>query len=254
MRFLRPAKKTTAKAAVLYVLVILALAAAPAAAAGAGEADAEDAGVGHVFVRAAVEEGYEADITAVLIPASGGGDAHEYCLNAENCYGISDDIQEGTYVCVPFITDPAKDGDVYVEYGGGEEEVSREGDACFLVVAGSAGFVMDYIWLSGFRDENGKCLKGPVSRQTAEEAFLITIARQGEQAGDVGSAADTGPEEMEDAAGPGQGQEAPVPETGETPAEGQGAKGTLPALAVAAAAAACIVLIAAGAYHIWKRR
>ena len=162
MHCLRRVKKTISKYTALTIIILVVAMTAPAVTVGAADTETaaagetEDAVKGHVYIRAAVEEGYEADITACLIPVSESGFVHEYRLNTGNRYGMSDDITEGCYVCVPFITDPGESASVYVEYGGGEKEVSRREDACFLVVAGSAGFVRDYIWISDFRDENGE--------------------------------------------------------------------------------------------------
>ena len=121
---------------------------------------------GHVYVRAAVEEGYQADISVILAADFEGGTAHEYHLNPGNGYGVSDDIAEGSYLCVPFITDPEQDGTVYVEYGGGDKSVTREQDTVFVVVAGSSGFVKSYLWISGLRDMEGGYLKSGNSCRT----------------------------------------------------------------------------------------
>lgn len=254
MHCLRRVEKTISKCAAVFVLISAVAAAAPVITKGAEDAGADAAGeaegavTGHVYVRAAVEEGYEADITVCLIPVSEKGKVHEYRLNTGNRYGLGDDIAEGSYVCVPFITDPEPAGAVFVEYGGGEKEVLREEDACFLVVAGSAGFVRDYIWISDYRDEKGECLKGAVSRREAEEAFKKTIAFQ-EHLPVTGDAAGEGAEEAEDPGAPGQAPAAPVPEK-EEPGDGQGRAWNMPFAAAAAFLTGC----AAAFYHIRKKR
>ena len=159
---------------------------------------------GHVYVRAAVEEGYQADISVILAADFEGGTAHEYHLNPGNGYGVSDDIEEGSYICVPYITDPEQDGTVYVEYGGGEKSVTREQDTAFVVVAGSAGFVKSYLWISGLRDMEGGYLKGEISREQAEEAFQETVAGQRELQEEALDPAGSAPEDADtaEAAGP----------------------------------------------------
>lgn len=257
MHCLRQAKKTASRCAALFAAALALAITVPAAAAGAADTEvaaaeaAADAVTGHVYVRAAVEEGYEADISVCLIAGSKGGTVYEYRLNAENRYGISDDIAEGSYVCVPFITDPDPEEAAYVEYGGGEKEVSREKDACFLVVAGSADFVRDYLWLSDFRDENGEYLKGVVSRRDAEEAFLETVAGQREQPGEHADPEGSGPEEVAATDAP----PAPVsPVPGQEPGTGDAVnvEENLPPV-LPAAAAACL----AACLTVWlirKRR
>lgn len=252
MHCLRRVKKTISKYTALTIIILVVAMTAPAVTVGAADTETaaagetEDAVKGHVYIRAAVEEGYEADITACLIPVSESGFVHEYRLNTGNRYGMSDDITEGCYVCVPFITDPGESASVYVEYGGGEKEVSRREDTCFLVVAGSAGFVRDYIWISDFRDENGEYLKGVVSRRDAEEAFEKTIAFQ-EQLPVAYDAEDDGPEEIEIAGVPGKTAAEPVPEP-EAEEDGQAGAWDMP-FAVAVAAAAFLTGGAA-VYHI----
>ena len=77
----------------------------------------QDDAFGHVYVRAAVEEGCETDITVTLIPVEKGDHTREYQLNPQNRYGVSDDLPEGNYLCVPYISDPEQGSSVYVEYG-----------------------------------------------------------------------------------------------------------------------------------------
>ena len=255
MHFLRRAKKTISKCAAMFILIPAVTVTAPAFTAGAADTGAvtagetEDAVTGHVYVRAAVEKGYEADIVVCLIPESEKGAVHEYRLHPGNRYGLSDDIAEGSYTCVPFIKDPDQGASVFVEYGGGEKEVSQHEDACFLVVAGSAGFVWDYIWISDYRDEKGECLKGVVSRLEAEEAFKKTIAFQEELPG-RDNAAGEDPEEVEGPLAPGQLSEVPVPEAG----DGQGRVRNMPFAAAVAAVAAFPAGCAAAVYHIRKKR
>ena len=127
MHCLRRVKKTISKYTALIIIILVVAMTAPAVTVGAADTETaaagetEDAVKGHVYIRAAVEEGYEADITACLIPVSESGFVHEYRLNTGNRYGMSDDITEGCYVCVPFITDPGESASVYGEYGGGEK-------------------------------------------------------------------------------------------------------------------------------------
>ena len=251
MHFSRPVIKKAGRAAVSFLASLAIALAAPAAVTAAGMGgDAGDAATGHVYIRAAVEEGYEADITMTLVPTSGGGTVYEYRLNSQNRFGISDDIAEGTYTCVPFITDPGQDGAVYVEYGGGEKDVTRGGETCFLAVAGSAGFVRDYAWISDFRDEEGEYLKGVVSRQAAEEAFLKTVAVQQEQMPEPENAAGFGAAGDEDT-GKERQQQAPVPENGKEAGAVQGKRRDMPH---SLAAAACLAGCAAAVYYIRKKR
>ena len=229
MHCLRRVKKTISKYTALTIIILVVAMTAPAVTVGAADTETaaagetEDAVKGHVYIRAAVEEGYEADITVCLIPVSESGFVHEYRLNTGNRYGMSDDITEGCYVCVPFITDPGESASVYVEYGGGEKD--------------------------DFRDENGEYLKGVVSRRDAEEAFEKTIAFQ-EQLPVAYDAEDDGPEEIEIAGVPGKTAAEPVPEP-EAEEDGQAGAWDMP-FAVAVAAAAFLTGGAA-VYHIRRK-
>ena len=207
---------------------------------------------GHVYVRAAVEEGYQADISVILAADFEGGTAHEYHLNPGNGYGVSDDIAEGSYLCVPFITDPEQDGTVYVEYGGGDKSVTREQDTVFVVVAGSADFVKSYLWISGLRDMEGGYLKGEISREQAEEAFQETVAGQRELQEEALDPAGSAPEDAAAAGDTPQGPPVPVPvqEAGAENMENKEKCGMRMAVFVTAAGTACLAVSAAA----WSAR
>ena len=131
MHFLRPAKKTAYRRWIFLICTLALAMTAPKAfvcaadTEDAAEGAVQEAAAGHVYVRAAVEEGYETEITVTLMPVSKGDHMREYCLSPQNRYGVSDDLAEGSYICVPYITDPEQGGTVYVEYGGGEKEVAQ---------------------------------------------------------------------------------------------------------------------------------
>lgn len=145
------------------------------------EEEPESAEKGHIFVRAVVEKGHETEIAVDLFAGFEGGGFHHYVLGPENCYGVSDDIAAGEYICSPYIAgsrEPGGTSKIYVEYGGSEQTVTQDRATCFLVVAGSREFVDDYIWLSEFQDENGSYVNGVMSREDAEKILIKTIAMQ----------------------------------------------------------------------------
>ena len=253
MHFLRPAKKTAYRRWIFLICTLALAMTAPKAfvcaadTEDAAEGAVQEAAAGHVYVRAAVEEGYETEITVTLMPVSKGDHMREYCLSPQNRYGVSDDLAEGSYICVPYITDPEQGGTVYVEYGGGEKEVAQGEETCFLVVVGSAGFVRDCLWISDYKDENGDCLKGVLSRQTVEDAFQKTIARQKDDRSPAENAALTELAVEEDSTAYGQAEAALRPEA-EEPA---GAARVMKGKRVYAAAA--LIVIAAVVYHRRKK-
>ena len=249
MHYSRPTKKTAYKRGIFLIFTLALAMAVPGI--GVSAADTEetreeteqDDASGHVYVRAAVEEGCETDITVTLIPVEKGDHTREYQLNPQNRYGVSDDLPEGNYLCVPYISDPEQGSSVYVEYGGGEKAVAQGEETCFLVVAGSAGFVRDCLWISDYKDENGDCLKGVLSRQTVEDAFQKTIARQKDDRSPAENAAPTELAVEEDSTAYGQAEAALRPEA-EEPA---GAARVMKGKRVYAAAA--LIVIAAVVYH-----
>ena len=256
MHFLRPAKKTAYRRWIFLICTLALAMTAPKAfvcaadTEDAAEGAVQEAAAGHVYVRAAVEEGYETEITVTLMPVSKGDHMREYCLGPQNRYGVSDDLAEGSYICVPYITDPEQGGTVYVEYGGGEKEVAQGEETCFLVVAGSAGFVRDCLWVCDYQDENGDYLKGVVSRQTVEEAFQKTIERQKDDPVPAENAGATELAEAEDSTPSIQPEAEPLPEAEEQAGAEQGTEGKR---LYAAAAAACLTVSAAVIYHIRKK-
>ena len=160
-------------------------------------------------------------------------------------------IAEGSYLCVPFITDPEQDGTVYVEYGGGDKSVTREQDTVFVVVAGSSGFVKSYLWISGLRDMEGGYLKGEISREQAEEAFQETVVGQREQQEEARVPAGSAPEDAAAGDTP-QGPPVPVPvqEAGAENMENKEKGGIRMAVFVTAAGTACLAVSVAA----WSAR
>ena len=255
MRFLGQMTRTISRITAVLVFFVAVSAAYTTPCAGA-EATGMPMGAGstvtgHVYVRAAVEEGYQADISVILAADFEGGTAHEYHLNPGNGYGVSDDIVEGSYLCVPFIADPEQDGTVYVEYGGGDKSVTREQDTVFVVVAGSSGFVKSYLWISGLRDMEGGYLKGEISREQAEEAFQETVAGQREQQEEARDPAGSAPEDAAAGDTP-QGPPVPVPvqEAGAKNTENKEKGGMRMAVFLTAAGTACLAVSAAA----WSAR
>ena len=231
------------------VLFILAAASLPAAAADRDvifEEEAPDAEKGRVHIRAVVEEGYEADIGVDLIAAFDGGTVHQYLLSDDNYYGVSDDIAVGGYTCVPYLEDEGDTAETCVEYGGYTQEVTKDGTACFVVVAGSSYFVREYVWQSAYRDENGNSLKGVIKRSEAEDLSVRLVALQdGEypsweegQVEELGPSQDDGSEEAVS-------EQVPVPQPSE-PTQEESLK---PKIAAGLAAAVLIAL----AVIAWKK-
>ena len=156
------------------------------------EEESPDLPKGHIYIRSLFEKAYETGLTVELIAEFEGGAIHEYSLNKDNLYAISDDVAVGDYRCVVYATD--KNADVRAEYGGDIQTVRENNATCFLVVAGRGDFVSQYRWLSGFRDQNGNYVTGSITREEAAGYFQGTIARQ-----DPSDADDAEKEEIEQA-------------------------------------------------------
>lgn len=181
-------RKKNNKAGVLLLLLAAFMAAVMSAVLPAAAADtevifdSEDEGAakGHVYVRAVVEAGYEEKLEADLLAVTEGGTIHHYELSENNGYGVSDDVAIGKYILIPYLEETA-DTVTRVEYGGGEQEISEDGTAYFVAVMGSDSFVREYAWLSDYRDDNGRAMKGIITIGDAERLFAMTVASQDEQ-------------------------------------------------------------------------
>lgn len=207
--------------------------------------DPEDAVKGHVYIRAALQEGYSPVIHVELLPETEGCVSHSYVLDAENGYGVSDDIAEGVYGCICY-TDESSNRryDVQAVYGGEAQEV-REGTddpPCFLVIAGSPEFAENCRWLSTYRDSEGEYLKGTV---TAEQIMAITGRLTALQDNEEDAAVpDNPPEEYHDPsipAGEGSTAEEPAADGPETEKEEEK---SMPHWAFFAAGAAVALILA----------
>lgn len=143
--------------------------------------DPEDAVKGHVYIRAALQEGYSPIIHVELLPETEGCVSHSYVLDTENGYGVSDDIAEGTYGCICYVDESSTwKYDIQAVYGGEEQEVIKENDdpPCYLIVAGSPEFAEGNSWLSTYRDQDGRYVDGTVTGEMITEIKKRMIASQ----------------------------------------------------------------------------